>query len=134
MKVKLFVENISVLTLSRKSDAVVTGLKQIHTSSADEAYKLLMIGQSNLRVACTNLNHNSSRRYSSVVWSCVALVSKPLTQVAVTLNDMPYWTWAVCCFGLRVVLLCSVLDENLCFSDCFFFLVIKTYFTMLANV
>ena len=32
-------------------------------TSADEAYRLLTIGQRNLRIACTRLNHTSSRRY-----------------------------------------------------------------------
>ena len=36
----------------------------MNVNSADEAYKLLTIGQRNLKTACTKLNHNSSRRYN----------------------------------------------------------------------
>ncbi len=38
------------------------GLKEIHVTSADEAYKIMTIGKQNLQFANTNLNHNSSRR------------------------------------------------------------------------
>ena len=42
---------------------IFTGLKEVNVNSADEAYKLLTIGQRNLSTACTKLNHSSSRRY-----------------------------------------------------------------------
>ena len=46
------------------------GLKEIKVSGADEAYKLLTIGKRNLQMACTKLNHNSSRRFSALLpWS-----------------------------------------------------------------
>ena len=32
-------------------------------TNADEAYKLLTVGQKNLKIACTKLNHSSSRRF-----------------------------------------------------------------------
>ena len=41
---------------------LAAGLKEICVTSADEAYKLMMIGKRNLRIAATKLNHNSSRR------------------------------------------------------------------------
>ena len=40
----------------------VAGLKEISVSTADEAYKILTVGKKNLQIACTKLNHNSSRR------------------------------------------------------------------------
>jgi hypothetical protein len=43
----------------------VAGLKEINVTSADEAYKLLTIGQRNLKTACTRLNHCSSRRFDT---------------------------------------------------------------------
>lgn len=49
----------------------ILGLKEINVTSADEAYKLLTIGQRNLKTACTRLNHSSSRRYGR----CVAIVT-----------------------------------------------------------
>ena len=45
-----------------------TGLKEVCVSTADEAYKILTIGKQNLNMACTKLNHNSSRRYTTVLF------------------------------------------------------------------
>ncbi|XP_033763361.1 LOW QUALITY PROTEIN: kinesin-like protein KIF20B [Pecten maximus] len=54
-----------VLKLSddKKGSPYIKGLKEIHVTSADEAYKLLTIGKQNLRTACTKLNHQSSRSH-----------------------------------------------------------------------
>ncbi|XP_060078395.1 kinesin-like protein KIF20B [Ylistrum balloti] len=54
-----------VLRLSddKKGSPYIKGLKEIHVTSADEAYKLLTIGKQNLRTACTKLNHQSSRSH-----------------------------------------------------------------------
>ncbi|XP_068755387.1 kinesin-like protein KIF20B [Montipora capricornis] len=41
----------------------VKGLREIYVSNADEAYKILKIGQKNLRIASTRLNQNSSRSH-----------------------------------------------------------------------
>ncbi|XP_041377460.1 kinesin-like protein KIF20B isoform X2 [Gigantopelta aegis] len=41
----------------------IKGLKEICVTNADEAYKLLTVGQKNLKMACTKLNHNSSRSH-----------------------------------------------------------------------
>ncbi|CAE1271600.1 KIF20 [Acanthosepion pharaonis] len=40
----------------------IRGLTEVNVTSAEEALKLLTIGQKNLRKAATKLNHNSSRR------------------------------------------------------------------------
>ncbi|CAL1537472.1 unnamed protein product, partial [Lymnaea stagnalis] len=47
----------------RNGNPYVKGLKEIHVDSADEAYRLLTIGQRNLQTACTRLNHCSSRSH-----------------------------------------------------------------------
>ncbi|XP_059138527.1 kinesin-like protein KIF20B isoform X2 [Physella acuta] len=47
----------------RNGNPYVKGLKEIHVETADEAYKLLTIGQRNLQTACTRLNHCSSRSH-----------------------------------------------------------------------
>ncbi|XP_048250049.1 kinesin-like protein KIF20B isoform X1 [Haliotis rufescens] len=54
-----------VLKLSEDGNGspYIKGLKEINVTNADEAYKLLTIGQKNLRTACTKLNHNSSRSH-----------------------------------------------------------------------
>ncbi|XP_025078007.1 kinesin-like protein KIF20B isoform X3 [Pomacea canaliculata] len=54
-----------VLKLSedRRGSPYIKGLKEINVTSADEAYKLLTIGQRNLKTACTRLNHSSSRSH-----------------------------------------------------------------------
>ncbi|KAI0213937.1 Kinesin-like protein KIF20A [Lamellibrachia satsuma] len=54
----------------------IKGLKQIHVSSADEAYRLLMIGQKNLQTACTQLNHNSSRSHCIFTLKMVRVYDK----------------------------------------------------------
>ncbi|XP_068698527.1 kinesin-like protein KIF20A isoform X1 [Montipora foliosa] len=41
----------------------IKGLREIYVSNADEAYKILKIGQKNLRIASTRLNQNSSRSH-----------------------------------------------------------------------
>lgn len=55
----------SILKLSddRRGSPYIKGLKEINVTSVDEAYKLLTIGQRNLKTACTRLNHNSSRSH-----------------------------------------------------------------------
>ncbi|KAL4221164.1 hypothetical protein ACF0H5_019423 [Mactra antiquata] len=50
------------LSEDKSGSPYIKGLKHIQVNSADEAYKLLSIGQRNLQTACTKLNHNSSRR------------------------------------------------------------------------
>ncbi|XP_071151333.1 kinesin-like protein KIF20A [Mytilus edulis] len=54
-----------VLRLSddRNGSPYIRGLKEIHVTSADEAYNLLTVGQKNLRTAVTKLNHQSSRSH-----------------------------------------------------------------------
>ncbi|XP_050413395.1 kinesin-like protein KIF20A, partial [Patella vulgata] len=54
-----------VLRLSddKNGSPYIKGLKEVNVLNADEAYKLLNIGQRNLRTACTKLNHNSSRSH-----------------------------------------------------------------------
>ncbi|XP_021361015.1 kinesin-like protein KIF20B isoform X2 [Mizuhopecten yessoensis] len=54
-----------ILKLSddKKGSPYIKGLKEIHVTSADEAYKLLTIGKQNLSTACTKLNHQSSRSH-----------------------------------------------------------------------
>ncbi|KAJ8320609.1 hypothetical protein KUTeg_002196 [Tegillarca granosa] len=54
-----------VLRLSddKNGSPYIKGLKEINVTSADEAYKLLTIGQRNLQKACTKLNHCSSRSH-----------------------------------------------------------------------
>lgn len=47
----------------RGGHAYIKGLKEVAVSSADEAYRLLRIGQQNLQFATTRLNHNSSRSH-----------------------------------------------------------------------
>ena len=54
---------------------LATGLKQICATSADEAYRILTIGKKNLQMACTKLNHNSSRRYIVHCFLFVSFVS-----------------------------------------------------------
>jgi len=55
----------TVLKLSddRNGSPYIKGLKDIHVESADEAYRLLMVGQRNLQTASTRLNHCSSRSH-----------------------------------------------------------------------
>ena len=54
-----------VLRLSddRNGSPYIRGLKEVHVTSADEAYNLLTVGQKNMRTACTKLNHQSSRSH-----------------------------------------------------------------------
>ncbi|XP_076451814.1 uncharacterized protein LOC143287590 [Babylonia areolata] len=51
------------LSEDRRGSPYIKGLKEINVTSADEAYKLLTIGQRNLKTACTKLNHCSSRSH-----------------------------------------------------------------------
>ncbi|XP_060582779.1 kinesin-like protein KIF20A [Ruditapes philippinarum] len=51
------------LSEDKNGSPYIKGLKHIQVNSADEAYKLLTIGQKNLQTACTKLNHNSSRSH-----------------------------------------------------------------------
>ena len=53
---------MSNMSLYEESDLVLD-LKEIHVVSADEAYRILTIGQKNLKFATTKLNQRSSRRY-----------------------------------------------------------------------
>ncbi|KAL5014260.1 hypothetical protein ScPMuIL_008530 [Solemya velum] len=54
-----------ILKLSddKNGSPYIKGLKEIQVNSADEAYRLLSIGQRNLSTACTKLNHQSSRSH-----------------------------------------------------------------------
>ena len=52
------------------------GLKCLHVTSADEAYKVLTIGKKNLQVACTKLNHNSSRSHCIFTIKVLRVVDK----------------------------------------------------------
>ncbi|XP_071828189.1 uncharacterized protein [Apostichopus japonicus] len=51
------------LSEDKNGSIFVKGLKEIQVSGADEAYKVLKIGQKNLSIAATKLNHNSSRSH-----------------------------------------------------------------------
>ncbi|ESO82312.1 hypothetical protein LOTGIDRAFT_134756 [Lottia gigantea] len=54
-----------VLRLSddKNGSPYIKGLKEVNVTTADEAYKILNIGQRNLSTACTKLNHSSSRSH-----------------------------------------------------------------------
>ncbi|ELT87596.1 hypothetical protein CAPTEDRAFT_132084, partial [Capitella teleta] len=54
----------------------VKGLNEIHVSSADEAYKVLTVGKRNLQMACTKLNHNSSRSHCIFMIKLIKVVDK----------------------------------------------------------
>ncbi len=51
------------LAEDRNGSIYVKGLRDIKVNSADEAYKVMMIGRQNLRFAATRLNHHSSRSH-----------------------------------------------------------------------
>ncbi|XP_077992075.1 uncharacterized protein LOC144446196 [Glandiceps talaboti] len=51
------------LSEDKNGSIYIKGLKEIQISSADEAYKVLTIGQKNQRIASTKLNHCSSRSH-----------------------------------------------------------------------
>lgn len=51
------------LSEDKHGSIFIKGLKEIQVSNADEAYKVLKIGQKNLSIAATKLNHNSSRSH-----------------------------------------------------------------------
>ncbi|KAK3583753.1 hypothetical protein CHS0354_022786 [Potamilus streckersoni] len=74
----------TVLKLSedKNGSPYIKGLKQVHVESADEAYKLLVIGQRNLRTACTKLNHNSSRSHCIYNIKVLRVVDKGAPHVA----------------------------------------------------
>ncbi|KAK3090559.1 hypothetical protein FSP39_012688 [Pinctada imbricata] len=54
----------------------IKGLKEICVFNADEAYKLLKIGQRNLQTACTKLNHQSSRSHCIFNIKVIRVVDK----------------------------------------------------------
>ncbi|XP_064631410.1 kinesin-like protein KIF20B isoform X2 [Lineus longissimus] len=60
----------------------IKGLKWIHVTTADEAYKLLTIGQRNLQTACTKLNQNSSRSHCIFTMKLLRVVDKENPYVA----------------------------------------------------
>ncbi|GFO47821.1 kinesin-like protein [Plakobranchus ocellatus] len=66
----------------RYGNPYIKGLKEIHVESADEAYKLLAIGQRNLKTACTRLNHCSSRSHSIFNIKIVRVVDKEDPHIA----------------------------------------------------
>ncbi|KAL3861886.1 hypothetical protein ACJMK2_007900 [Sinanodonta woodiana] len=74
--------NVLKLSEDKNGSPYVKGLKQIHVESADEAYKLLVIGQRNLRTACTKLNHNSSRSHCIYNIKVLRVVDKGAPHVA----------------------------------------------------
>ncbi|XP_063963250.1 kinesin-like protein KIF20B isoform X2 [Lytechinus pictus] len=51
------------LAEDKNGSIYIKGLKQIRVNSADEAYRILKIGQRNLSIAATKLNHCSSRSH-----------------------------------------------------------------------
>ncbi|XP_041476304.1 kinesin-like protein KIF20B isoform X3 [Lytechinus variegatus] len=51
------------LAEDKNGSIYIKGLKQIQVNSADEAYRILKIGQRNLSIAATKLNHCSSRSH-----------------------------------------------------------------------
>ncbi|GFR60097.1 kinesin-like protein [Elysia marginata] len=66
----------------RNGNPYIKGLKEIHVESADEAYKLLTIGQRNLMTACTRLNHCSSRSHSIFTIKILRVVDKDNPHIA----------------------------------------------------
>ncbi|RUS87490.1 hypothetical protein EGW08_004744, partial [Elysia chlorotica] len=66
----------------RNGNPYIKGLKEIHVESADEAYKLLTIGQRNLMTACTRLNHCSSRSHSIFNIKILRVVNKENPHIA----------------------------------------------------
>ncbi|XP_052821444.1 kinesin-like protein KIF20B isoform X3 [Mya arenaria] len=70
------------LSEDRNGSPYIKDLKYVHVSSADEAYKLLTIGQRNLQVACTKLNHNSSRSHCIFNIKIVRVIDKDNPHVA----------------------------------------------------
>ncbi|XP_064636919.1 kinesin-like protein KIF20B [Lineus longissimus] len=60
----------------------IKGLKWIHVTTADEAYKVLTIGQRNLQTACTKLNQNSSRSHCIFTMKLLRVVDKENPKVA----------------------------------------------------
>ncbi|KAK3758642.1 hypothetical protein RRG08_019550 [Elysia crispata] len=66
----------------RNGNPYIKGLKEIHVESADEAYKLLTIGQRNLMTACTRLNHCSSRSHSIFNIKILRVVNKEDPHIA----------------------------------------------------
>ncbi|CAG5128649.1 unnamed protein product, partial [Candidula unifasciata] len=66
----------------RNGNPYIKGLKEIHVESADEAYRLLTIGQRNLQTACTRLNHCSSRSHCMFNIKIVRVVDKDDPHIA----------------------------------------------------
>eukprot|EP00794_Sanderia_malayensis_P000460 gene460-1102_t len=56
--------NILKLSEDMKKNPYIKGLKEIQVNSADEAFKVLRVGQKNQNIAVTKLNQNSSRSHS----------------------------------------------------------------------
>ncbi|CAH1784367.1 unnamed protein product [Owenia fusiformis] len=70
------------LSEDKNGSPYIKGLKHIHVTSADEAYKVLTIGQKNLSVACTKLNHSSSRSHCIFNIKLLRVVDKDDPHVA----------------------------------------------------
>ncbi|BFZ02160.1 hypothetical protein BsWGS_05199 [Bradybaena similaris] len=66
----------------RNGNPYIKGLKEIHVESADQAYRLLTIGQRNLQTACTRLNHCSSRSHCMFNIKIVRVVDKDDPHIA----------------------------------------------------
>ncbi|XP_074641317.1 uncharacterized protein LOC141899063 [Tubulanus polymorphus] len=64
------------LSEDRNGNPYVKGLTWINVISADEAFQILNIGQRNLRIASTKLNHNSSRSHSIFSLKILRVVKK----------------------------------------------------------
>lgn len=55
--------NKLILAQDKNGNTYVKGLREIFVTSAKEAYEVLKLGQKNLRIASTKLNHQSSRSH-----------------------------------------------------------------------
>ncbi|KAH9509612.1 hypothetical protein Btru_044008 [Bulinus truncatus] len=66
----------------KNGNPYIKGLKEINVESADEAYKLLTIGQRNLQTACTKLNHCSSRSHCIFNIKVVRITDKDYPHIA----------------------------------------------------
>ncbi|XP_055887228.1 kinesin-like protein KIF20B [Biomphalaria glabrata] len=66
----------------KNGNPYIRGLKEINVESADEAYRLLTIGQRNLQTACTRLNHCSSRSHCIFNIKIVRITDKDEPHIA----------------------------------------------------
>ncbi|XP_052285989.1 kinesin-like protein KIF20B isoform X2 [Dreissena polymorpha] len=70
------------LSEDKHGSPYIKDLKYIHVGSADEAYKLLTIGQRNLQKACTKMNQNSSRSHCIFNIKILRVIDKDNPHVA----------------------------------------------------